>query len=1824
MASAVDIDTLLVRIRSNDASLLQVDVSNGRFSDPKALLAFCDALKCNTIVRVLGLSNAGIEDKAVIALSEVLRNSNSIEVVDLRSNQIGDKGAIALAGALKVNRSVKYVNVAFAFNKTQGLGSFVLFEVAKQRRIELIMDHNLFAPNDDYCHIKSGTVDDLTVLAAFCDSLKGSKTKAHIYMSGVLLVGDTGVIELAKALRGENTFVHKIFLAQNQIGEEGARALADALRVNSGVQMVDLGVNKVSNAGAVALGEALKAGSCRLGWLCLKRNQIGNAGAIAIGAALKENTTIQCLDLSANQIEDGGAIALADGLKDNRGSVLTSLFLDANQIRDVGATALGAAIKENTSIQCLDLSANQIEDGAAIALADGLKDNRGSVLTSLFLDANQIRDVGATALGEALKASSTMQTIGLSRNRIGDEGALDLANSLKVARSMRKVFLQGNPIGSIALFVLSVTVSDKIELKLTQSFSFIIESEGKVSPKLLSALLDALRVCRTSQELSLNNAKFGDTEAVELASALRECRCLNVIYLNANCIGDKGCIALAQALEVNIGLQGISLGSNHIGDDGAIALAKALKFNDSLESIFLAENQIGDAGILALAEAFMENRSLRTVNLTGNRFGFLGIIALSDVLNARSIDIRVKNGAFLPICQQLARTVLAPVHASVSNCHVHICGEGNAGKSVLHHWICELTGPTSTVNSLVDWKRMLGPSKHFITGDNRATTGFVTSQHTYIVDKDKALQFTLYDYAGQREFKINHSGALSVPDSIYIVVVPLFDMDRKVWLQEYECKARLLDWLKFIYSVMHAKRLDWDKLVGKASSVGICKGAADDVDYWSVQSIPVFVVVNLFSNQRDTLKPEKQHLASLPKATIQEIVKGWLAECIQLFNSTQCDTDALIQDKRVIFEFLPIVLMDVCQREEVKTKLLSALISASETVAKSRYSLPSCVEYFRKRGVPASVDHKILPKQRYVDCLRNIFRTYPPFVAFVGAVSSQDNDRDKLTSAENGALDYVVSRVLPVLENTGAILCLQTEAKADATADGGDLVVTDRNWLTSEVIGRILQQAAKLKLRSDMAIHQADIRRWLKDLLPKNTSILHLLTSMSLAIPVQRDPQEGVIVPLQEEKKADLPLDDNREDVLLLGLIAEPMPNVEVLCQRGSIVPCRGWSICRVFALLDERFVFVPGFFMRLFVFVHNRHPVRVASHFWSDGMVVRNRTRLQGEEDVGTVQIVISPYQIDVGGMPKPAFRVDCGVSMDKDKVAVGMGDVVYGEMNAMREYLRGNSWNLEWLEYGLDPDNVQGQPLRRLRDLEDLWFFGCEEARLNVSSALLGNQLETLERRRMGQMSLSLSWEVCDQRGLLCVPSDAKAVQDIKAAIDREMFGSDIAVKEKLRMVLDVCRQRGVAVSYAQLHGVPEEFDDRTGRVGASGEVDVSAAIQGLTDTIRNQMLPNQGRMLHMLQESTRATVDQQRGVHDKPLLMVLKRRNLSDNPALRLGQQLKERLGTKRYSVHFLCEMCGECKTMKPAASPDAPKGYELDVSNRFCVDMLQAVHASLCMLQLILQVAGLPNGVSHLGKMCLDSVECVSKEVAEQLQDKVAEFEEMRAMFAQVAATEDAATAVSASTGTAAATAVAGSGAGASSPAASSGTAIAAPGSGASQEYQVTSQHIETMKNLFEYKWRDLKCRQSGLEIARKDDAQQAWVCMGTNQRLADGSFSKSACYEKFMREGRDCLHVLINDSGDDRLPGDRLILFSVLMIGFRNISLFVYVTWFQAYKFKHIVHRVVHSVMGVQFALQVAGCRAADLQSSANCATYAGYQPLKAPSLSLPLPVPSVD
>ena len=153
------------------------------------------------------------------------------------------------------------------------------------------------------------------------------------------------------------------------MGSAGAKYLATKLGKMTKTIELDLRVNNIDDAGVVALMRAVPS-SVKV--LLLRNNNISDDGAKAIAEFLKTNKSVEVLDLSDNDVGDDGAKALADALRVNK--TLKDLDLFHNAIAGDGGKAIAAAL-ENCSLEDFDISANDIDPEAEYEMESAFKEH---------------------------------------------------------------------------------------------------------------------------------------------------------------------------------------------------------------------------------------------------------------------------------------------------------------------------------------------------------------------------------------------------------------------------------------------------------------------------------------------------------------------------------------------------------------------------------------------------------------------------------------------------------------------------------------------------------------------------------------------------------------------------------------------------------------------------------------------------------------------------------------------------------------------------------------------------------------------------------------------------------------------------------------------------------------------------------------------------------------------------------------------------------------------------------------------------------------------------------------------------------------------------------------------------------------------------------------------------------------------------------------------------------------------------------------------------------------------------------------------------------
>ncbi|CAF3972877.1 unnamed protein product, partial [Rotaria magnacalcarata] len=441
-------------------------------------------------------------------------------------------------------------------------------------------------------------------------------------------------------------------ISYNNVGDDGARDLANALYNNKTLTNLNLSGNDITNIGVEHLFVALQDNST-LKVLELRSCKTGHKGAMHLACLLRTNQTLTHLDLKYCDIENQGVKELTDALRTNKS--LTTLFLSHNKIDAEGVEYLIEALEDNkTLLQIRDTSAsndnqNLVSVNVAIQMRNNKELNTASfclknitsksreflintfqnhetltrldlaqdnaddeaTLTALYLQKNSLGDEGVKYLADALNNNTTLTELNLEQNSIKHEGAKYLADALKNNKALTALYLANNSLGDEGTkFLADALQNHPTVTSFDMSFQPMQDNDW-------TYFADFLRTNEIVTELRLNNNDLGSAGAKHLADLLTNNQTLTSLDLSTNYIKDEGAAHLADALQYNKVLKEMDLSENGIKDHGLKSLANSLKINTNttLISLDFHKNNVGNEGIIAVAHALKTNQKLVELDL---------------------------------------------------------------------------------------------------------------------------------------------------------------------------------------------------------------------------------------------------------------------------------------------------------------------------------------------------------------------------------------------------------------------------------------------------------------------------------------------------------------------------------------------------------------------------------------------------------------------------------------------------------------------------------------------------------------------------------------------------------------------------------------------------------------------------------------------------------------------------------------------------------------------------------------------------------------------------------------------------------------------------------------------------------------------------------------------------------------------------------------------------------------------------------------------------------------------------------------------------------
>ncbi|XP_061526833.1 tropomodulin-2 [Phycodurus eques] len=123
-----NVEETLNRIKSNDASLTEVNLNNIKNIPVPTLKDFAKAMEKNTHVNKFSMAATRSNDPIAVAFSEALRENKTLRSLNLESNFITGAGMQSLIDSLRDNDTLTEIKID---NQRQQLGTNVEMEIAK-------------------------------------------------------------------------------------------------------------------------------------------------------------------------------------------------------------------------------------------------------------------------------------------------------------------------------------------------------------------------------------------------------------------------------------------------------------------------------------------------------------------------------------------------------------------------------------------------------------------------------------------------------------------------------------------------------------------------------------------------------------------------------------------------------------------------------------------------------------------------------------------------------------------------------------------------------------------------------------------------------------------------------------------------------------------------------------------------------------------------------------------------------------------------------------------------------------------------------------------------------------------------------------------------------------------------------------------------------------------------------------------------------------------------------------------------------------------------------------------------------------------------------------------------------------------------------------------------------------------------------------------------------------------------------------------------------------------------------------------------------------
>lgn len=287
----------------------------------------------------LNLSYLFFADSTFQELIAAIKDTRLIITIDNKDNSLTEAQLISIVSAITTPQSTISIRLAHTAITSVSLK----YTLTAFKNLESIHFVKVEIPN----------------LEALADFLSHSKSIKNLKLQECEL-DSVSFSHVAKAI-SKNQSLETLDCNRNKIGDEAIEDLAKALILNFSIKTLILSYNEITGSGAKVLFLNSFNSNYQLKEISLKKNNIGDEGATAIAEHISRKTCLIKINILENNVGDEGAEKLIEAVQKNKS--ITSLSVFGLYDGKKATTLIFKSVQQNIDF-AYDVARMIIEDGS--------------------------------------------------------------------------------------------------------------------------------------------------------------------------------------------------------------------------------------------------------------------------------------------------------------------------------------------------------------------------------------------------------------------------------------------------------------------------------------------------------------------------------------------------------------------------------------------------------------------------------------------------------------------------------------------------------------------------------------------------------------------------------------------------------------------------------------------------------------------------------------------------------------------------------------------------------------------------------------------------------------------------------------------------------------------------------------------------------------------------------------------------------------------------------------------------------------------------------------------------------------------------------------------------------------------------------------------------------------------------------------------------------------------------------------------------------------------------------------------------------------------